>query len=226
MSFQANKTDAALGIQIEAMLHEKGLQTPTTEFKDHYTFEKRKQSIEDHFRGILQDIGMDLSDDSLEETPTRMAKMYLNEVFWGLRPENFPKVTVVDNKMKYSGMVLERRIQVSSTCEHHLLPIIGWAHVAYIPTDKVPGLSKINRIVEYFSRRPQIQERLTTQIHETLCHILGTRDVAVTIDAEHMCVKTRGVEDACSDTVTPVLGGVFLDTAVRAEYFSLINLNR
>jgi GTP cyclohydrolase I len=160
------------------------------------------------------------------DTPARVAKMFLNELYWGLDYDNFPKATVVENKMQVDEMVLERYVTVNSTCEHHLLPIIGHAHVAYIAKDKVLGLSKINRIVEFFSRRPQIQERLTSQICETLMCLLDTDDVAVIIEAEHMCVKTRGVEDACSDTVTSKMSGVFKnpDRSSKAEFLAMIAL--
>ena len=180
------------------------------------------------FSQIMEEIGIDLSDDSMAETPHRLAKLYsTQEYFAGLDYSLFPKATVVDNKMGYDEMVLERNITVNSLCEHHWLPVLGYAHVAYVPKKKVLGLSKLNRIVEFFSRRPQIQERLTAQIAETLKFLLETDDVAVCIDAEHMCVKTRGVEDSCSDTVTSKLGGGFKTVlAMRQEFFSLINVNR
>lgn len=185
------------------------------------------QAIQSHVASILTILGMDLQDDSLAETPRRVAKMFLDELFWGLDYRNFPKATCVENKMKYDEMVLERNVTVHSTCEHHILPILGNAHVAYIPKYRVLGLSKLNRIVEFFARRPQIQERLTAQIAATLKLLLGTEDVAICIDAEHLCVKTRGVEDACSDTVTSSLSGVFkTHSAARSEFFSLINLNK
>jgi GTP cyclohydrolase I len=153
--------------------------------------------------------------------------MWKNELFWGLDYNNFPKATVVENKMRYDEMVLERNITVQSMCEHHLLPILGGAHVAYIPKHKVLGLSKLNRIVDFFCRRPQIQERLTAQIFHTLTYLLETEDVAVCIAAEHLCVKIRGVEDSCSDTVTSQLGGVFKSRDMpRQEFFSLINVGK
>lgn len=228
MSLQTNKTDPELGRRIQAHLTELGLATPTIQTPPgtSWTMKERKEKIAELFAQIMQQMRLDLSDDSLIETPDRIAKMFLGETFWGLEPENFPKVTVVENKMKYDEMIVERNIQVSSTCEHHFLPIMGFAHVAYIPGQKVPGLSKINRIVEYFSRRPQIQERLTAQIFHALSHILGTDNIAVCIDAEHMCVKTRGVEDACSDTVTSKLGGVFKEDKTRAEFYSIVAMKR
>ena len=223
MSLQRNKTHANLGAEVKKHLVSLGLDTPMVpnywESLAQEADEAKKtvqDEIQESFRHIMELMGLDLSDDSLEETPKRVAKMFLHETFWGLDWNNFPKVTVVSNKMKYDEMVIERNITVSSTCEHHFLPILGKAHIAYIPKEKVPGLSKLNRIVEFFSRRPQIQERLTAQIHATLCHILETDDVAVIIEAEHLCVKTRGVEDPCSDTVTSKISGVF-KTVPRAK---------
>jgi GTP cyclohydrolase I len=178
--------------------------------------------IEGNFAEIMRALGLDLSDDSLIETPKRVAKMYVNEIFWGLDYDAFPKCTTVDNKMHYNEMVVERNVNVQSNCEHHFVVIDGLATVAYVPKDKVLGLSKINRIVEYFSKRPQIQERLTEQIFHTLQFILGTEDVAVMIDAQHYCVKSRGVEDTGSSTVTSRLGGGFKnDPAVRNEFYQI-----
>lgn len=223
-----NKSDADLGSKINEMLVEMGIETPMIQDPKAYGIEPgpayRKTLIAAKVKEIMELLRLDLSDDSLCDTPDRVSKMFLNELFWGLDYGNFPKATVVDNKMNYNEMVMERTVNVQSTCEHHLLPILGNAWVAYIPNKKVLGLSKLNRIVEFFSRRPQIQERLTVQIHATLCYLLETADVAVVIAAEHMCVKTRGVEDACSDTVTSKMGGRFLDTALRAEFFSATNL--
>lgn len=187
----------------------------------------KENVIADCILRIMQTMGLDMADDSLIETPTRIGKMFMRELFYGLDYDNFPKVTVVANKFNHSSMVLERNIIVNSTCEHHLLPFIGSAHIAYIPNDKVPGLSKLNRIVDFHSRKPQIQERLTEQIWHTLVFLLGTEDVAVCIDAAHMCVKTRGVQDACSDTVTSKLGGHFMHSAnVRSEFYSMISLGQ
>ena len=169
-------------------------------------------------------LGLDLSDESLIETPKRVAKMYVNEIFWGLDYEAFPKCTTVDNKMKYDEMVIERNVNVQSNCEHHFVVIDGLATVGYIPNQKVLGLSKINRIVEYFSKRPQIQERLTEQIYHALQYILETDNVAVVINAQHYCVKSRGVEDVGSSTVTSKLGGCFkVDPSVRAEFMNIVN---
>jgi GTP cyclohydrolase I len=169
-------------------------------------------------------LGLDLTDDSLIDTPKRVAKMYVNEIFWGLDYDAFPKCTTVDNKMKYDEMVVERGINVQSNCEHHFVVIDGKATVGYIPNQKVLGLSKINRIVEYFSKRPQIQERLTEQVYFALQYILETDNIAVVIDAQHYCVKSRGVEDVGSSTVTSKLGGVFKsDPAVRTEFMNIVN---
>jgi len=168
-------------------------------------------------------LGMDLEDDSLTETPKRVAKMFLNEIFWGLDTDNFPKMTTINNKMKYDEMIISKGVKVSSTCEHHFLPIIGEAYIAYIPNEKVLGLSKLNRVVEYFSKRPQVQERLTEQVFFALSYILETEDIAVLIDAKHTCVSTRGVEDYNSTTITSKLGGLFIENSkVRSEFLKLI----
>jgi GTP cyclohydrolase IA len=229
MRTDESKADSTAGELVHQMLLDRGLETPMVSDGTVLDFdgETRKELIEGSVRSIMTVLRLDLEDDSLMDTPKRVSKMLLGELFWGLDYDNFPKATVVENKMKYDEMVLERSITVHSTCEHHLLTILGHAHVAYIPKDKVLGLSKLNRIVEFFSRRPQIQERLTAQITATLQFLLETEDVAVCIDAEHLCVKTRGVEDACSDTVTSKLGGVFKsNAATRAEFFHMINVNR
>lgn len=223
MKTEITKSNLALGLKVHAHLKELGIETPIVE--PSCALVVQQQRIQEHVTGILEILGLDLKDDSLADTPKRVSKMYLNEIFWGLDYTNFPKATVIDNKMQVDEMVLERNVTVNSTCEHHLLPIVGFAHVAYIARDKVLGLSKINRIVEFFSRRPQVQERLASQICECLKLILGTDDVAVLIEAEHMCVKTRGVEDACSDTVTSKMSGVFkLNATSKAEFLSLVSM--
>lgn len=214
-SNKAYAADKDLGWKIHEHLVSLGVETPYTPTK------VDKSSIQAHFSRIMQELGMDLSDDSLSETPRRLAKLYTSEFCSGLDYDTFPKSTVVSNKFKYDEMLLERNIQVRSLCEHHFLPIVGSAFVAYIPNEKVVGLSKLNRIVDFFCRRPQIQERLTAQIFHTLSFILDTDTVAVVIDASHMCVKLRGVEDPCSDTVTSMLGGGFRNAALRAEFLSL-----
>jgi len=220
MSYNKTKTDPELGLKVHEHLVKMGVETPmvsnTLDRKDKINI------IESHMARIMETLGLDLTDDSLIETPKRWAKMAVNEIFWGLDYEAFPKCTTVDNKMKYNEMVCERNVNVQSNCEHHLVVIDGLATVAYVPKDKVLGLSKINRIVEYFSKRPQIQERLTEQIFHTLQFILDTEDVAVMIDAQHYCVKSRGVEDTGSSTVTSRLGGGFkTDSAARAEFYQI-----
>jgi len=220
MSYNKTKTDPELGQKVHEHLVKMGVETPTTPNKLVRT--DKIHIIEGHFKSIMETMGLDLSDDSLCDTPKRVARMYVNEIFWGLDYEAFPKCTAVDNKMKYNEMVCERNINVQSNCEHHFVVIDGLATVAYVPNQKVLGLSKINRIVEYFSKRPQIQERLTEQIFHTLQFILDTEDVAVMIDAQHYCVKSRGVEDTGSSTVTSKLGGGFKsDPAARAEFYQL-----
>ena len=221
MSYNKTKTDPELGQKVHEHLIKMGVETPTK--KSPISDRKDKIAvIEPLFAEIMKTLGLDLTDDSLVDTPKRVAKMYVNEIFWGLDYEAFPKCTAVDNKMKYNEMVCERNINVQSNCEHHFVVIDGLATVAYVPNQKVLGLSKINRIVEYFSKRPQIQERLTEQIFHTLQYILETEDVAVMIDAQHYCVKSRGVEDTGSSTVTSKLGGGFKsDPAARAEFYQL-----
>lgn len=178
--------------------------------------------IESNVREILETLGMDLTDDSISKTPHRVAKMYVKEIFGGLNPDNKPAVTLFENKYQYSQMLVEKDIAVFSTCEHHLVPIYGKAHVAYISNGEVIGLSKINRIVKYYSKRPQVQERLTRQIARELRETLKTDDVAVVIDAAHMCVAARGVEDVNSSTVTADLGGQFKKDATRLEFLRYI----
>lgn len=180
------------------------------------------QLIEERFREIMQILGLDLTDDSLRGTPKRVAKMYVKEIFSGLNPANKPKVALFDNKYRYNQMLVEKDITFFSNCEHHFVPIIGKAHVAYISNGKVIGLSKINRIVQFFAKRPQVQERLTVQIAKELQDMLQTEDVAIVIDAKHLCVSSRGVEDINSATVTAYYSGKFEDEKVRAEFLSHI----
>jgi len=221
MSLNKTKCDPELGLKVHEHLVSRGVETPTT---GRLTLESRQvkiAKIESKFRDIMEIMGLDLSDDSLADTPKRVAKMWIQETMWGLEAETFPKCTTVQNKMAYDEMVVERNITVQSNCEHHFLPIIGKAFIAYIPNEKVLGLSKMPRIVEYFARRPQIQERLTEQVYFALQYILETDNIAVVIVADHMCVSTRGVEDISSDTATSKLGGVFkTDPTVRAEFFN------
>ena len=178
--------------------------------------------ITGHFEEIMQLIGLDLEDDSLQGTPRRVAKMYVKEIFAGLNPANKPEPTLFDNKFNYRSMVVEKDILVQSFCEHHFLPIYGRAHVAYISSGKVIGLSKLNRIVEYYAKRPQVQERLTMQIADELKHILETEDVAVYLEAKHMCVQARGVEHQDSSTITFEYGGRFLNENTKMEFLQAI----
>jgi GTP cyclohydrolase I len=197
--------------------------SPTPMVKNHLSDTEKKQIIEAHFKIIMETLGLDLSDDSLKDTPQRVAKMYVEEIFYGLDEKKFPKMTVVENKFNYDHPLIETNIVTNSCCEHHFVPILGRTHVAYKPSEKVIGLSKLNRIVDFFARRPQVQERLTMQIHEALCHILHTQDVAVVIDGMHSCVKTRGIKDATSMTRTSKLSGIFFqDTLFRQEFLSSI----
>ena len=181
------------------------------------------EAIESKFREIMEIMGLDLTDDSLSGTPHRVAKMYVQEIFAGLNPANHPDVKTFDNVYGYDHMLVERNITLNSTCEHHFLPIVGVAHVAYIPEDKVVGLSKLNRIVDHYAKRPQVQERLSRQVLKALQEILGTQNVAVVMDAKHLCVSSRGIQDEGSSTVTASYGGLF-ETApdVRAEFLQHI----
>ena len=223
MSYDKTKTDPVLGQKVHEYLVSVGVETPVI---DNGLSRKEKiENIQGNFDEIVTTLGLDLKDDSLMDTPKRVAKMYVNEIFWGLDYDAFPKVTVVDNKMKYNEMVVEKGISVQSYCEHHFVNIDGLATVAYIPNNKVLGLSKMNRVVEYFSRRPQIQERLTEQIYHALSFILETENVALTIDAKHFCVKSRGVEDTECSTITSRLGGNFkAHPEVRAEFLALLKM--
>ena len=206
-------------IQVRDALAARDLETPMT--ADVVSREEKKEKIEYHMREILSLLALDLTDDSLVETPHRIAKMYVDEIFSGLDYTNFPKITVIENKMHCDEMVRVKDITLTSTCEHHLVTIDGKATVAYIPRGKIIGLSKINRIVRFFSQRPQVQERLTQQILVALQTLLESEDVAVTIDATHYCVKSRGVMDATSVTTTTALGGIFKrNPATRAEFLS------
>ena len=181
------------------------------------------KTIAGHFSQIMTTLGLDLSDDSLAQTPERVAKMYVREIFSGLNPENFPALTSIENKLGYNEMVTVKDISIISVCEHHFVTIDGRATISYIPKGRVIGLSKINRIARFFSRRPQVQERLTKQIADCLCYVLDTEDVAVNILAKHYCVIQRGVEDAASETVTSDLRGAFRDDArTRSEFLSVV----
>ncbi|WP_142783509.1 GTP cyclohydrolase I FolE [Changchengzhania lutea] len=181
--------------------------------------------IKDDIRHIMETLGLDLSDDSLNGTPNRVAKMFVKEIFAGLNPDKKPKASTFENKYKYGEMLVEKNITVYSTCEHHLLPIVGKAHIAYISNGTVVGLSKMNRIVDYFAKRPQVQERLTIQIVKELQEVLNTQDVACVIDAKHLCVNSRGIRDVESSTVTSEFGGKFKEQATRRELLDYIKLD-
>jgi GTP cyclohydrolase I len=187
--------------------------------------EEKIRIISGHFRQIMITLGLDLSDDSLNGTPGRVAKMYVKEIFSGLNPKNKPDIALFDNKYSYSQMLVEKNIILYSNCEHHFVPIIGKAHVAYISSGKVIGLSKLNRIVQYYAQRPQVQERLTLQIANELKAILNTEDVAIVIDAVHLCVSSRGIKDVSSSTITAEYSGVFLETVRKNEFLNYLQLN-
>lgn len=208
--------------KVRAALLAKGIETPTiTHPKDKDT---RRAEIQQHMRAVLELLGLDLRDDSLEETPIRLAKMYVDEIFSGLDYQTFPKITLIKNQMKVSEMVLVNDITLTSTCEHHFVTIDGTVSVAYYPKNWVIGLSKINRVVAFFAQRPQVQERFTEQILTAFQTILETEDVAVYVRATHFCVKCRGIKDTNSQTITSAFGGVFLeDRETRKEFLSLIH---
>ena len=180
-------------------------------------------AIEKHFTKIVDELGLDLNDDSISGTPYRVAKMYVKEIFSGLSPDNKPKISLFENKYNYNKMLIEKNINLNSTCEHHFLPITGKAHVSYISSGKVIGLSKLNRIVNYYSQRPQVQERLTIQIYDELKKVLDTDSVMVVIEAKHMCVSARGIKDYSSSTVTEMYGGDFNIYNKRDEFYKLLN---
>lgn len=181
--------------------------------------EEKIEIIQQHFHQIMETLGMDMTDDSLKDSPKRVAKMYVNEIFGGLLPENNPRISTFSNKYKYRQMLVEKDITVYSFCEHHFLPIIGRAHVAYISNGEVIGLSKINRIVNYYAKRPQVQERLTMQIVSALKTALGTNDVACVIEAKHLCVNCRGIKDTASSTTTAELSGIFRTNPITRQEF-------
>lgn len=181
--------------------------------------------IKKDVQNIMSTLGLDLTDDSLKGTPSRVAKMFVQEIFGGLHPDRKPKASTFENNYKYGEMLVEKNITLYSTCEHHLLPIVGKAHIAYISSGTVVGLSKMNRIVDYFAKRPQVQERLTMQIVEELQQVLQTEDVACVIDAKHLCVNSRGIRDIDSSTVTSEFGGKFKEVQTRREFLDYINLD-
>ena len=223
MSHPSNKSNAELGKKVHEHLLSVGLETPTTN-QVLADSEEKIQKIAPLFTQIMDTLGLDLTDDSLVDTPKRVAKMYVNEIFWGLDYNKFPKCTAIENKMEYNdSFVLERNVNVQSNCEHHFVVIDGLATVAYIPHKYVLGLSKLNRIVEFFSKRPQVQERLTEQICETISYITQSPDVAVYIDAKHFCVKSRGIQDTGSSTVTLSTRGLFAapNSEIRREFLNI-----
>jgi len=199
--------------------------TPLREDAFKLTNDEKIDIIKDDVRHIMETLGLDLSDDSLKGTPMRVAKMFVKEIFGGLSPEKKPSASTFDNKYKYGEMLVEKNITVYSTCEHHLLPIVGKAHVAYISNGTVVGLSKMNRIVDYYAKRPQVQERLTIQIVKELQKVLNTEDVACVIDAKHLCVNSRGIRDVDSSTVTSEFGGKFKEKETRREFLDYIKLD-
>jgi GTP cyclohydrolase I len=203
-----------------ASSEETPLRKDAFELSDEEKIEKIRQNVSE----IMETLGLDLTDDSLKGTPNRVAKMFVNEIFSGLHPKRKPKSSTFDNKYKYGEMLVEKNITVYSTCEHHLLPIVGRAHVAYISNGTVVGLSKMNRIVDYFAKRPQVQERLNIQIVRELQKVLNTEDVACIIDAKHLCVNSRGIRDIESSTVTAEYGGKFKEEATRREFLNFIKL--
>ena len=199
--------------------------TPLRENAFDLSDEEKIDVIRDNVKNIMHTLGLDLNDDSLKGTPLRVAKMYVNEVFSGLHPKRKPKASTFQNKYKYGEMLVEKNITVYSTCEHHLLPIVGKAHVGYISNGTVVGLSKMNRIVDYYAKRPQVQERMTMQIVQELQNVLGTEDVACVVDAKHLCVNSRGIRDIESSTVTSEFGGAFKEKEVRREFLEYIKLD-
>ncbi len=200
------------------------LETPLRQDAFELSDDEKMAKIEEHFRMIMQTLGLDLSDDSLRGTPRRVAKMYVQEIFSGLNPKNKPKIALFENKYQYTEMLVEKDITFFSNCEHHFVPIIGKAHVAYISNGRVIGLSKLNRIVQYFAKRPQVQERLTMQIARELNNILETEDIAIVIDAQHLCVSSRGIQDVNSSTITAYYGGVFRKDAKKNEFLQYLKL--
>jgi len=197
--------------------------TPLREDAFDITDEEKINAISGYFKKIMQTLGLDLEDDSLKGTPKRVANMFVNEIFSGLNPKNKPIVSLFDNKYKYNQMLVEKNIALYSSCEHHFVPIIGKVHIAYISSGKVIGLSKINRIVRYYAQRPQVQERLTLQIANELKSVLHTENVAVLIDASHLCVSSRGIKDTDSSTLTAEYCGVFLEAERRNEFLRYLN---
>jgi GTP cyclohydrolase I len=199
------------------------IETPMRKDAFNLTDEEKITKIEAHFREIMVTLGLDLSDDSLRGTPKRVAKMYIEEIFSGLNPKNEPKIALFENKYGYNEMLIEKNISFYSNCEHHFVPIVGKTHIAYISSGQVIGLSKLNRIVQYYAKRPQVQERLTMQIAKHLQKVLGSEDVAVYIDAKHLCVSSRGVKDDATSTITSFYGGKFQEENTKREFYSSLH---
>ena len=198
------------------------IETPLVSNAFENSDEHKIEVIQYHFGKIMEELGLDLNDDSLSGSPYRVAKMYVKELFYGLNPKNKPKLSVFDNKYGYQKMLVEQNITVDSCCEHHFLPITGFAHVAYVPKEKVIGLSKINRVVDYYAHRPQVQERLSLQILKELQDKLDTKDVIVMISAKHLCVSSRGIKDKNSLTTTIEYGGCFENETIRKDFFTIV----
>jgi GTP cyclohydrolase I len=222
------KIDRALEERFEEMGNDhvsSSAETPLRNDAFEISDQEKIERIQQDVYNIMETLGLDLTDDSLRGTPNRVAKMFVKEIFGGLHPDRKPTASTFDNKYKYGEMLVEKNITVYSTCEHHLLPIVGKAHIGYISSGKVVGLSKMNRIVDYFAKRPQVQERMTMQIVQELQKILKTKDVACVIDAKHLCVNSRGIRDIESSTVTAEFGGKFKDDATRREFLDYIKLD-
>lgn len=200
------------------------VETPLRDDAFEISDDDKIKNIQHHFEKIMEELGLDLSDDSLSGTPYRVAKMYVKELFYGLNPKNKPKLSTFENKYGYKKMLVEQDIIIDSACEHHFLPITGHAHIAYLPKDKVVGLSKINRLVDYYAHRPQVQERLSLQILKDLQNVLETKDVIVIISAKHLCVSSRGIKDKDSFTTTIEYGGCFENKLYRDEFLNILNI--
>jgi GTP cyclohydrolase I len=200
------------------------VETPLRDDAFEISDDDKIKNIQHHFEKIMEELGLDLSDDSLSGTPYRVAKMYVKELFYGLNPKNKPKLSTFENKYGYKKMLVEQDIIIDSACEHHFLPITGHAHIAYLPKDKVVGLSKINRLVDYYAHRPQVQERLSLQILKDLQNVLETKDVIVMISAKHLCVSSRGIKDKDSFTTTIEYGGCFENKLYRDEFLNILNI--
>jgi GTP cyclohydrolase I len=200
----------------------RSVQTPMRADAFRLNESEKIEAIEHHFTEIMKILGLDLSDDSLKDTPARVAKMYVREIFSGLNPDAKPSITLFDNSYRYNEMILEKNIRFHSQCEHHFVPFFGVAHVAYISSGKIIGLSKLNRLVHYYSKRPQVQERLTIQIAEDLKNILGTEDVAVMLEAEHLCVASRGIKDIGSSTITTSFHGSFKEEIRQSRFLQFV----